>query len=171
MFRRILICSALIFMMVLPFASGEDKAPRGESGSNRVGPYKITAPDFSLQDITGKTWRLSDYRGKLVFMDFTTTWCPWCLRDIPILKKIYDQYRGQDFVFLSIYIQESQRKVASFAGKHALPYAVLLDTEGKVARIYNIRGVPTKVIVARDGTIACWMCSDVEGFLGRMLKK
>jgi peroxiredoxin len=171
MIRRIVVCSALIFMMALPFASCEDKAPKGDSGANRGMPNKITAPDFSLQDITGKTWHLSDHRGKVVLLDFTTTWCPWCLKDIPNLKKIYERYRNPEFEFVSIYIQESQKKVSSFAGKHALPYKVLLDPEGKAARSYGVRGVPTKVIVGRDGTIACWMCDDVEGFLEKMLKK
>jgi len=158
-------------MMALPFASCEDKTPKGGSGTSSGMPHKITAPDFSLQDITGRTWQLADYRGKVVLLNFTTTWCPWCLKDIPTLKKVYERYRSQEFEFVSIYIQESQKKVSSFAAKHKLPYRVLLDPEGKAARSYGVRGVPTKVIVGRNGTVACWMCEDTEGVLERMLKK
>ena len=171
MARRIVVCSLLLFMMALPFASCEDKTPKGPSRTGSGMPYKITAPDFSLQDITGKTWHLADYRGKVVLLDFTTTWCPWCLKDIPTLKKLYERYRNRDFEFVTIYIQESQKKVSSFASKNTLPYKVLLDPEGKAARSYGVRGVPTKVVVGRDGTIVCWMCEDTEGVLERLLKK
>lgn len=171
MIRRIAVCSVLMFMIALPFASGEDKTPKRASGATSGMPYKITAPDFSLQDVTGKTWRLSDHHGKVVLLDFTTTWCPWCIKDIPNLKKVYERYGKKDFEFVAIYIQESQKKVSSFSAKHKLPYKILLDPEGKAARNYGVRGVPTKVIVGRDGTVACWMCNDAEGVLEKMLKK
>ncbi|HQI01638.1 MAG TPA: TlpA disulfide reductase family protein [Deltaproteobacteria bacterium] len=171
MIRRIVVCSALIFVIALPFASCEDKTPKRGSGTGSGTPERITAPNFSLQDITGRTWRLADHRGKVVFLNFTTTWCPWCLKDIPTLKKIYERYRNKEFEFVSIYIEESQKKVSSFAVKHKLPYKILLDPEGKAARSYGVRGVPTKVVVGRDGTITCWMCNDTEGVLERMLKK
>lgn len=171
MVRRIVVCSVLLFMMALPFASCEDKTPKGAAGTTSGRSSKIIAPDFSLQDITGKTWRLSDHRGKVVFLDFTTTWCPWCIKDIPTLKKLHERYRNQEFEFVAIYIEESQKKVSSFSTKHKLPYKILLDPEGKAARSYGVRGVPTKVVVGRDGTVVCWMCSDTEGVLDRLLKK
>ncbi len=172
MVRRILICSVLIFFLALPFASCEDKtSSKAGSGDKKTGIYAIPAPDFALQDLSGKTHKLSQYRGKVILLNFTTTWCPWCLKDIPNLKKFHERFKGSDFEFISVYLQESRKKVSSFAEKHALPYTILLDTEGKVATSYGVRGVPTKVIVDKDGNITCWMCNDPGSRLEKMLKK
>lgn len=172
MVRRIIICSVLVFFMALPFAFCEDKTPSKEgSGDKKPGVYTIAAPDFTLQDLSGKTRKLSEFRGKVILLNFTTTWCPWCLKEIPNLKKLHERYKGSDFVFISVYLQESQRKVSSFVEKHALPYTILLDTEGKVASSYGVRGVPTKVIIDKDGSITCWMCNDTESRLETLLRK
>jgi peroxiredoxin len=128
------------------------------------------APDFALKDLSGKTWVLKDYRGKVVFLYFTTTWCPYCKRDIPNLKKLYSSMKGKNFEFLAIYINESPQKVASFAAKYALPFPILLDSEASAARSYNVRGVPTKILVRKDGTIGCWQCINVEEGIQEFLK-
>jgi peroxiredoxin len=128
------------------------------------------APDFALKDLSGKTWVLKDYRGKVVFLYFTTTWCPYCKRDIPNLKRLYSSMKGKNFEFLAIYINESPQKVASFAAKYALPFPILLDSEASAARSYNVRGVPTKILVRKDGTIGCWQCINVEEGIQEFLK-
>jgi len=107
----------------------------------------------------------------VVLVYFTTTWCPYCKRDIPNLKKMYDRYRDRDFEILSIFIQESRQKVSSFAESYELPYPVLLDPDGAVAARYGVRGVPTKIVVSPDGTMVCWMCGDLEGSLEKLLGK
>lgn len=166
MIQRILICFLFLFMTALPFASCDE----GSSKKVKAGK-RIQAPEFSLQDLSGKAFDLSRHRGKTVLLDFTTTWCPYCLKDIPGLKKIHERFKNRDFVLVSIYIQESRKKVSSFAQKHGLPYTILIDPDGKTAMSYGVRGVPTKVVVGKDGTIVCWMCSDVEGVLERTLPK
>ncbi len=173
MTKKILLCSLLMFLAALPFAACEEKVPKRDPGARTAVPYRISAPDVNLQDIAGKVWRMKDFRGKVVMLDFTTTWCPYCLKDIPKLKKVYERYRPLGLEFASIYIQESSRKVSSFAEKHSLPYPVLLDPDARAAMSYGVRGVPTKVIIGRDGYIVCWMCSDsdIETSLQKLLKK
>jgi peroxiredoxin len=134
-------------------------------------PSSPTAPDFTLKDLSGKTLSLKDYRGKVVLLDFTTTWCPYCRYDIPKLKKLYEANKGKDFELLAIYINESPKKVSSFASQYTLTYPVLLDTDASVARDYGIKGVPTKVVVRKDGTISCLQCTDAEGKINEILKE
>jgi len=167
MIRRIVLCSAVLFIAVLSIASCDEGPSGGKPGTPAAVQGQV--PSFSLRDLSGKTYHLEDYRGKVVLVNFTTTWCPYCRKDIANLKEVYDRYRGSEFELLSVYIQESPEKVSSFARKYELPYPVLLDTEGSVAMRYGVRGVPTKVIIAPDGSLVCWMCEDVEKALEKLL--
>ena len=167
MMRKILACSVLLLVLFLPIASCDEGTSHEKTGA--ITASLGQAPGFSLQGLSGKTFHLEDYRGKVVLVNFTSTWCPYCKKEIPDLKRIYDRYRGRNFELLSVYIQESREKVSSFARKYELPYLVLLDTEGFVSTRYGIRGVPTKVIIAPDGSIVCWMCGDVEKIVDRLL--
>ncbi len=168
MIRRILVCSVLLLVAFLPIAScDEGTTSREKAGATAANLGQ--APGFSLQDLSGKTFHLEDYRGKVVLVNFTTTWCPYCKKDIPDLKKLYARYKGRNFEILSVYIQESRDKVSSFAEKYELPYPVLLDTEGFASSRYGVRGVPTKVVIAPDGSIVCWMCEDVEKVVAGLL--
>jgi len=147
------------------YCAQEALGPKGEVTS------KLSAPNFSLQDLSGKTWRLSDHKGKVVLLAFTTTWCPWCVKDIPNLKKIHEKYKGQNVEFVAIYINESSKKVSSFAQKKGIPYRILLDPDGKIATKYGVKGVPTKVVLGRDGSVVCWMCQDEVTQIDKALKK
>jgi peroxiredoxin len=112
------------------------------------------AGGFSLQGLDGNSVSLDDFLGERgVFLIFTTTWCPHCVTIIPGLKNIYRQNQGKNLEILAIYIKEPQGKVSAFQQNHALPYTVLLDTDGKVASAYNVRGVPTFVAIDKNGNI------------------
>ena len=157
MIRRLLTALVFLSLAAPSFALGEDK---------------VAAADFTLVDLAGKTWRLADQKGKVVLLDFTTTWCPWCVKDIPHLKKLSQKYQSnRNFEFVAVYLQESRQKVSSFARKKELPYRILLDLDGKVAAKYGVRGVPTKVVVDKDGNVLCWMCRDEEALIDKALRK
>lgn len=128
------------------------------------------APNFTLKDLNGNSRSLKDYRGKIVLLNFTTTWCPYCKKDIPNLKKLYASMQGRDFELVSIYVAESPKKVATFAQKYSLPYTILVDSEATVARTYNVRGVPMKVVVAKSGAIGCWQCTSAEDKIDELMK-
>jgi len=126
------------------------------------------APDFVLQDVDGNQVRLADYKGKVILLDFTTTWCPYCRQIRPYLEKIHDRYAKKGLVLLSIYIQESQRKVASFTKKNKVPYQVLLDENASVAQLYGVVGVPTLILIDKKGLIKCKQCRSVDMLLEDM---
>jgi len=134
-------------------------------------PNSPVAPDFTLKDLSGKTMSLKDLRGKVVLLDFTTTWCPYCKKDIPNLKKLFISMRDKNFELVSIFINESPKKVSAFAEKYSLPYTILLDEDAGVARAYGIRGVPTKVVVDKKGVIGCWQCIAAEDKIDELLKE
>ncbi len=161
-----------LFTLFISSAEGAEKAePAPSLVQKTIIPATPKAPDFTLKDLSGKTISLKDFHGKVVLLDFTTTWCPWCKKDIPNLKKLYASMKGKDFELLSIFINESPGRVQSFASRYSLPYPVLLDTEASVAHSYGIRGVPTKIVVKKDGTIGCWQCINADEKINEALKE
>jgi len=121
-----------------------------------------------LKDIDDNKIRLSEYKGKVILLDFPPTWCPYCRRIRPFLEKIHDRYKKKDFVLLSIYIQESKKKVKSYTEKYKIPYKVLLDEDGSVAESYGIVGVPTLILVNKEGKIVCKQCRSADIMLEEM---
>jgi peroxiredoxin len=114
---------------------------------------KVLAPDFSLKDIQGKTFRLSSQRGNPVVMFFGATWCPACRGELPFYRDLYDKYALHGLKFIYIDINESTERVARFAKQNAFPYLVLVDGDGGVATDYNIIGVPTLILLDKEGNI------------------
>ncbi len=165
------ILASIIFILIVWTAPISDVRASDQNAqkisTNQPAPL---APNFTLKDLSGKTRSLKDYRGKIVLLNFTTTWCPYCKTDIPKLKKLYTSMKGKDFELISIYVAESPKKVASFVEKYSLPYTILVDTEASVARTYGIQGVPTKIVVARSGIISCWQCASAEDKIDELLK-
>lgn len=146
--KKILLAIALVFAFALLAFSFEQFKPSVFTKHD-----KVSAPDFSLKDIHGKTFRLSAQRGNPVIMFFGTTWCPACREEFPLYRNLYNKYAGRGLKFLYIDINESAERVARFAGKNAFPYHVLVDGDGNVAGDYNIIGVPTLILLDREGNI------------------
>lgn len=130
------------------------------------------APDFVLTDLNGQKFRLSDHKGKRpVLLIFSATWCTYCIAEIPHFKSLYASYARQGLEIVNIDIQESKEKVAKFAAKQELPYRTLLDEDGMVSGVYEIRGVPTMILVDKNGMIVCHQCRSVDTLLKTMMKK
>ncbi len=106
------------------------------------------APDFTLTDINGKDVKLSDYAGKHVVLDFWGTWCPWCIKGLPEMKKYYNQYKSK-VVFIGIACHDKLEKVQSLVKTEKLPWVSVMNGEEDrdVAFMYGVSGYPTKVIL------------------------
>lgn len=170
-FRNAFFCSA-IFLMV--FSLGSCTEPSGDKGRKVEGPPQIEgnkAADFELPDLEGKPFRLSKFRGKPVLLIFSTTWCGYCRSEIPHFRKIHESYNKQGLEVVQIFVQESQKKVSSFARQYDLPYRVLLDEQADVAAAYGVRGVPDVILLDREGKILCRPCRDLDNSLRDLFGK
>jgi len=119
-------------------------------------PFKavsITAPDFTLKDLQGNVFKLSKQRGKYVSIFFGTTWCPSCRTELPFYKEIYQTYINRGLEVTYVNIMEPREKVAKFTKANALPFKILLDESGDVANSYSVIGVPTLVLIDKEGKI------------------
>lgn len=111
------------------------------------------APDFALKSIDGKTVRLSDFRGKIVIVDFWATWCPPCRRGIPDLIAIQNEY-AKDVVVIGISVDaESKPDVPGFAKKMGINYPILYFTPEVVKAYGGIEGIPTAFLINGSGVI------------------
>lgn len=121
-------------------------------GENAVSKVTKKAPEFTMKDLNGRTVALSDFRGKKsVLLAFGATWCPHCVDEVPELKEVNAAYKEKGLAVLYVDIQESQKKVQSFAEYHKIDYPVLLDETGDVARSYGVYGIPHLVVIDKDG--------------------
>ena len=111
---------------------------------------KRQSADFTLNDLQGKVWRLRDLRGKVVLVNFWATWCPPCRKEMPDLQALYDKYKDQGFIVLSISDEEST-KVVPFISEHKIGYPVLLDPGRKVNEMFIVEGIPKSFVYDREG--------------------
>jgi peroxiredoxin len=112
------------------------------------------AADFTLQDINGKKVTLSDYRGKVVLLEFWATWCPPCRASIPGLEKIHKAYKNKGLVVLAVSLDEGAwDSVKSFMTDYGITYTVLKGTD-EVASQYHVRTIPMLLILDKEGRIS-----------------
>lgn len=120
-----------------------------DAGSVRQGE---TAPDFALPSLAGDVVRLSDLRGEVVLLRFSTRSCYYCADDFDRLEQLQAALGDRGRV-LAIEIGDTEQAVRQALGQRAPGYAVLLDRDGEVAARYQVEGVPALVVIDRDGRL------------------
>jgi len=109
--------------------------------------------DFTLMDLKGEKVRLSDFRDKLVFLNFWTTWCPPCRLEMPSMEKLHLRLKEKDFVMVAVDLQEPASLVKEFLKVYPLTFTTLLDSTGKVGTRFGITSIPTTFVLDREGRI------------------
>ncbi len=111
------------------------------------------APDFTLTDLEGNEVTLSEYRGKVVFINFWATWCPACRAEMPEMEAIYQEYKDKGVVVIGVDIQEAKEEVLQYVQQGGYSWTFLLDTSGAVAANYRVVAIPTSFFLDREGII------------------
>jgi len=144
-----------IFIIVLLSLTGCNK---NTSNNKPVTPEAITkgesvAPDFSLADASGGNIKLSDYRGKVVIVDFWATWCPPCRKGIPDLIELKNEY-GDKIAIIGISVDtDSKSEVVPFIQKMGINYPIAYSTPDVVQAFGGIDAIPTSFVVDKNGKI------------------
>jgi peroxiredoxin len=164
---RVILAVMLISVLLIAGCSEESETPEG---SNQ-------APDFQLNTLDGQTIALSDFRGKVVLLNFWAYWCGPCTFEMPFIQQIYDEWQEAGLVLLAIHIGESAEEAASFVEEYSLTFPVLLDIEGTVATQYGATSIPTTFLIDEDGIVqavkvgAFSSVEEIESGLSRFLTK
>lgn len=142
--------------------SEENDKSNGTASSNKPEENKTPAIDFELKDQYGKTQKLSDYKGKVVFLNFWATWCPPCKMEMPDIQKIYEKYEKQgeksEVVVLSVAAPNTQDEkdidgIKSFLEENGYTYPVLMDDGGYTFGAYRISSLPTTFMIDKEGNV------------------
>lgn len=109
------------------------------------------APDFTLETLEGEKVSLSDYKGKIVLINFWATWCKFCDIEMPDLNDV--DKNNEDVVVLAVNVQEEESKVSKYIKDGGYGFEVVLDTKGDIARNYLVASFPTTYAVDKDGML------------------
>jgi len=154
----VLVCSGLA---ALTFFNTDLSAKTDRRGMDRlfsiVGVIKVPPAEdpvrINLKDMNGKNISLSDFKGKIVFLNFWTTWCPTCRIEMPSMEKLHQKLKNKDFAMVTINLQESASQVKSFFEEFKLTFTALLDSTGEIGALFGIRAIPTTYILDKTGKI------------------
>ena len=142
MFKRPLVVSILVLAVLMGCTRSDERA--AASGD---------APNFKLQDLDGKSVQLSDFKGKLVVLDFWATWCQPCRDSIPGMAKLSKDYADKGLVILAISLDGgASGEIKTFQQEHGMTYTVLMGTED-VASLYSVRTIPMMIVLDKSGKI------------------
>ena len=154
-----------MFLLALALALAPGCARKGTESAipADAGTIGSKAPEFALQDLSGKTVRLSDYAGKVVVVDFWVTWCGPCRAEVPDFVRLQSKYRGQGLVILGLSLDENGEKlVRDFAREYGVNYPMLLASPETARRYGGIVGIPTTFVLDRKGRITQKFIGQVE---------
>lgn len=147
--RRLLITMVIIVPFVWLLAYGFKRDPR-YIVSPLIG-HK--APPFTVTLFDGKTVSLADLRGKAVFLNFWSSWCPPCRAEARDLEAAWQKLKGEDIVFLGIDIQDTEKDALAFLREFDVTYPNGRDASGKISIDYGVWGIPETFFIDPQGII------------------
>jgi thiol-disulfide isomerase/thioredoxin len=136
----------------------------------------LATPGLELSDAKGAAHRLSEYKGKVVLVNFWATWCEPCREEMPSLERLRSKLAGKPFEVLAVNYGESREKVASFLEREFVELPIVLDTQKEAGRRWEVGGLPMTFIVDTRGRIRYftfgmrnWSDASVQGLVERLM--
>ncbi|MCP5004905.1 MAG: TlpA family protein disulfide reductase [Planctomycetes bacterium] len=138
-------------LIIFSFCHGNHIVSAGTDVGASVGKK---APPFTLPNIDGSEFELKTFnKDKCVLLVFSTTWCPGCRHEIPLIKNFYEEFKDDGLAIAVIDIGEHSSKVKAFVKKRDINYNVVLDETGTVAKNFRVTGIPLNIVLDKSGTI------------------
>lgn len=134
-------------------------------GEARAEPFTVgkPVPEITLANLQGERTALHLQRGKVVVVDFWATWCGPCHLQAEILKGLHQDYRGRGIAVYGVNVGEDATTVQNAVRVEPLPYAVLLDPKDELSTRHEIVGLPSLLVIGKDGRVAYFMTGLVDG--------
>jgi len=114
---------------------------------------KGKAPNFTLKSYTGSNQKLSEFRGKVVLLNFWASWCGPCRQEMPLLNSLHKKYKKLGFAVMGINVEEDSRKAKQIVKEVGIKFPILFDTENKVSDLYDVSAMPSTIIIDRSGNM------------------
>lgn len=130
------------------------KGSATESSSQPSSLIKEAAPNFTLALLDGKSFQLSDYKGKPVLINFFASWCLPCREEIPAIEKMVSVYKPKGVVFLGISTDDTEVNAKDFIKKYGVTYPVGLDKATTIQSSFGLFGIPTTYFIDKQGIVS-----------------
>jgi thiol-disulfide isomerase/thioredoxin len=131
--------------------------------STRFIPWKdSTAPALALNDLGGSPRSLTDYRGRILLLNFWATWCEPCRDELASITKLQEQLAGKPFVVLLINYGEARARVADFVKRESIAFPILLDPNQDASKAWRVRVLPSSFLVGQDGRVRYSVIGEID---------
>jgi len=131
-------------------------------------------PDFSAKDISGRALKLSDFKGKVVLLDFWATWCPPCRVEVPSLLEIFRKFKDKEFVLISVSLDRDLQAARQFVKDKGMGWVHIIDQEAgrAIAGLYEVEYIPSTFVIGRQGKIEARQLrgDELKGKIAELLK-
>jgi thiol-disulfide isomerase/thioredoxin len=134
--------------------------PLHAAGLQELAPR--AAPGIDLAALDGAQYRLSDFCGKVVLVNFWATWCPPCRAEMPSLARLSERMAGKSFAILGVDMGETTAEVKAFLKEMPVPFPILMDADGATLKRWNVIGFPSTFLVDAHGTLRYGITGAIE---------
>ncbi len=122
-------------------------------GCNSAVLADTPAPDFNLPTVDGKTVKLSDFKGQVVYVDFWATWCPPCRKSFPWMESMHQKYKDLGFKIIAVNLDGKREVMEDFVKSMHSTFTVAHDADGSVAETFQVKAMPSSYLIDRAGNI------------------
>jgi peroxiredoxin len=136
----------------------------------------LLAPDFTLEDLSGKSVSLKNLKGKVVFLNFWATWCVPCRQEMPAMERLQQEFKSARFEVVAVNFREDKADIRKFLHELGLTFTVLLDKDGEVSEQYGVWSLPLSYFINRKGEFVGkavgsreWDSQEARAFFGQLL--
>jgi peroxiredoxin len=142
------------------------------AGSGARAAVGSPAPDFTLTDLQGQKVTLSQFRGKVILVNFWATWCPPCREEMPSMEELFRRFQDQGLVMLAVNIEEDgERTVPRFLQGKDYSFPILLDPGTTAQNLYQVFRFPETFVIDRNGTIVDRVIGGRDWMSGTLVKR
>lgn len=151
MFKKLLI---LLFVSNLSFTAFSQVKDSSDFEAFDITQVGQEVPEFSFTTIDGKTYKISELRGKTVLVVFFATWCAPCMKELPLIEKeIWDAYKSRNFMLIALGRDHSMEEIQKFNAKKGFSFPIGPDPERKIYSKFFSYYIPRNVLVSKEGKI------------------
>ena len=148
--KRLILRSVILLVIVIAIGYTFYMSFFVDKAAVRVGDQAV---NFALTDLEGNRIELNDYKGKGVMLNFWGTFCPPCEKEMPIMEKLYQEYKDQGVEIIAINVDEAEAVVKPFVARYELSFPVVIDKRMRVSDAYGINPLPATFMVNEFGEV------------------
>ena len=154
----VLVCASLVCLSACNNQTTSENGDKQAQVSSQTAKKGEEVPDFELTGVDGKTYHLSDYKGKKVYLKFWASWCSICLASLPDTDELAKE-AGDDYVILTVVSPGQKGEQAEeafkkwYQGSDYKNFPVLLDPSGQLLASYGVRSYPTQAFIDKEGKL------------------